>query len=195
MDGIDIILNEIRRLMEEFFEEYIEQDGYIRALANHLGVTDVSAVVDIVPEPGFSERTPYPILHFLVTFAKNISEKQAPRIKETLQDLNLAIAIGKHPSFGSFCYSPEGGQIFLDYRLPVNIEAPGPELVNIRYYFRTLYDELDAFADLIMCVCDNSGELPGMKDYLDYLDDVMELDDLDERLRILEERLKESRHT
>ncbi|HAG68682.1 MAG TPA: hypothetical protein DCL38_01760 [Lachnospiraceae bacterium] len=189
MNGVQLILNEIKSMMEDFFETCSEQNGVLRSIAEHLGVTDVSAIVDVAMEMIGDEEAPYPVLHFLITLAKDVPGDCVKEIKEALHDLNLAIAVGEYPSFGSFCYTPELDQIFLSYRMPVNTAAAENELINIRYYFGMLYEQMDLFADFIMFLCDNNGQLPKLKDYLDYLDEVTDLNDLETRALLLKEKL------
>ncbi len=189
MDGIKTILDGVKKILDELFGGFKEHDGFLRAIAGPLGVTGVYALVDVALEPGVNERAPYPVLHFVVTLAKDIQEENSEKIRLSLEDLNLAIAAGPHPSFGSFCYSPSLGQIFLSYLLPINPDVAEGELSNIMYYFGALYEELDLYADFIMLLCEEGGTMPGLPDYLDYLDDIIDFDDYEARAELLDKRI------
>ena len=189
MDGLDLIRNSIKEMMEELFDNCTERNGILRSMAGHLGVTDTDAIVDVLLESGFDDEAPYPVLHFMVTLAKDIADKDAGRISIALNELNHIIAVGDYPSFGAFSYYPKLHQIFLSYRLPVNPEVPEEEIINIRYYFGTLYQQLDIFADFIMFLCDTKGRSLSIDDYIDYLQSVEDIDDIEERARALSERL------
>ena len=189
MDGLQLIMNSIKDMMEELFDECTENKGILRSIADHLGVTDTNAIVDVVLEPGMDKKAPYPVLHFMVTMAKDIEDKDAGRIAIALNELNHIIAAGDYPSFGAFAYYPRLHQIFLSYRLPVNPEVAEDEIINIRYYFGTLYNQLDIFADFIMFLTDTGGRTIDLDDYIEYLQSVEDLDDIEARAKALSERL------
>ena len=190
MEGLQLIMNSIRDMMEELFDECIEKNGMLRSMAEHLGVTETDAIVDVMLESGMDEEAPYPVVHFMVTLAKDIDDEDAGRISIALNELNHIIAVGDYPSFGAFCYYPRLHQIFLSYRLPVNPGAAEDEIINIRYYFGTMYQQLDIFADFIMFLCDSGGETISLDEYIDYLQSVADLDDIEERSKALSERLE-----
>ena len=50
MDGLQLIMNSIKDMMEELFDECTENKGILRSIADHLGVTDTNAIVDVVLE-------------------------------------------------------------------------------------------------------------------------------------------------
>ncbi len=191
MDGLERIRDGIKEIMDQYFDGYTEHNGIIRAMVGPVGVTGVHAIIDTVMENGFHPEVPYAVLHFLVTLAKDIPEELEDEIKRSLHDLNRAIATGQYPAFGCFCYEPAVKQIFLDYRLPVNPTDPDAELENIAYYYGTLYDTLDLFADFIMFLCDNKGKMPSLDEYLTYLDEIADFDDYKERARLLKEQIKD----
>ncbi len=190
MAGLDQIKEAVRNMMEELFDGVEERDLIMRSLAEHMGVTDVSVIVDVAFESGFRNATEYPLLHFLVTVAQNVPEALVDNIKASLNDLNTVLAVGGFPSFGAFTYYPRLNQIFLSYRLPVNPTSPEEEIPNIRYYLGVLVQELDMFVDFIMFLCDEDGNLPDLDTYLDYLNEVQDPDDLEERIRILEDKIQ-----
>ncbi len=190
MDGISIITDNIKEMMQELFDDCREVKGVIRSQVKNLGVTGVDAIFDVVMEYGFDPGMPYPVLHFLVTLAKDIEDSDAGRISIALNELNQVIAVGDYPGFGSFCYYPDLHQIFLNYRLPINPNVPEEETVNIRYYIATLYQQLDIFADFIMFICDTHGTTMELEDYLDYLQSVSDIDDLEARSKALSEYLE-----
>ena len=192
MDGLKQIMQGTRELMEELFDEVKETDGGLRSVAEHLGVTDVNAIVEAVLTGGLNEEMPYPVLQFHVTVANNVPEEAVEGLINSLNDLNNVIAVGEYPSFGNFAYYPALRQVYLTYRLPVHPDAPEEELVNIKYYFGVLYEQLDLFADYIMFLCDNEGRMVPMEEYVDYLSQIQDLNDMEERVAALEERLKEN---
>ncbi len=198
MDGLNRIMKGVKEMMNELFDGVTEKDGVYRSMAEHLGVTDVSAVVEVALEGGVNEDIAYPILHFLVTVAGNIPEEYENKLTYSLNVLNNVIAVGEFPSFGNFCYYPALHQIYLNYRLPVSPGSPDGEIDNIRYYFGVLYEELDAFVDYIMFLCDNEGESPDLDAYLKYLKEIDDWNDIEARARNLsalfddlKERMKE----
>ncbi len=190
MEELKRIRESIIGMMEELFGECTERDGVMRSLAENLGVTGVDALVDVLMEPGLEEENPYPVVHFLVTLAKDIEDKDAGRIAIALNELNHIICVGEFPSFGTFAYYPNLHQVFLSYRMPVNPGAPEAEISNIRYYFATLYEQLDIFADFIMFLCDTKGRTIDLDDYIEYLLSVENIDDMEERSRMLSEVLE-----
>jgi hypothetical protein len=189
MNGLDTIMDSIKEMMNELFDNCVDRNKIMRSLIEHLGVTDTDAILDVALEPGFNKDAPYPILHFLVTLAKDINDNDAGRISIALNELNHVIAVGEYPAFGAFCYYPKLHQIFLSYRIPVNPEVPEDEIINLRYYFGTLYQQLDIFADFIMFLCDTKGRTLDLDDYIDYLQSVQDLDDMEARTKALSERL------
>ena len=192
MDGLDIILDGLKEFMNELFDGVEEKGEIYRSIAEHLGVTDVSAIVEAVLEAGVDERAPYPIIHFHTTIASNIPDEYGDALGVSLNVLNNVISVGAFPSFGCFCYYPRLKQIYLTYRMPVNPEDPDNTLVNIQYYLGVLYDELDAFADYIMFLCDNKGVSPGIEEYIAYLKDIADWNDIEKRAEALSEYIKNS---
>jgi hypothetical protein len=191
MDGMKRIMEGTKELMTELFDEVRENGAAYRSMAEHLGVTDVSAVVEAVLTGGMNEEMPYPVMQFHVTLAQNIPEEAVDELCRSLNELNNVIAVGDYPAFGNFAYYPRLNQVYLTYRLPVNPEAPEDELVNIKYYFGVLYEQLDLFADFIIMLCDNGGEMMTLDEYVDYLAGIQDLNDIEERAAKLEEKLNE----
>lgn len=191
MDGMKRIMDGTREMMEELFEGVDDKDGVLRSMAEHLGVTDANAIVEALLEGGMNEEMPYPVLHFHITLAHNVPDESADAICRSLNDLNNVVSVGEFPCFGHFAYYPKLKQIYLTYRLPVNPGDPEDELVNIRYYLGVLCEQLDIFADFIMMLCDTGGEILSMEEYIDYLSDIQDLDDLEERISLLEKKIKE----
>ncbi|MBQ7583716.1 MAG: hypothetical protein IJT24_03820 [Lachnospiraceae bacterium] len=192
MDGLKHIMDGTKELMNELFDGVRENGGALRSMAEHLGVTDVCAIVETVLEGGLNEEMPYPVLHFHITLAQNVPDAAADNICVSLNELNNVTGVGEYPCFGSFAYYPRLNQIYLTYRLPVNPEAPEDELVNIRYYFGVLYEQLDLFADFIMLLCDSGGNILSLEEYVDYLAEIQDMNDIEERVRLLEKRMKEA---
>lgn len=193
MDGLNNIMKSLKEMMGELFDGVEEQGGVYRSHADHIGVTDISVIVEAVLEGGVNEEAPYPIIHFHTTIAANIPEEYADELNLSLGVLNNVISVGEFPSFGCFCYYPRLRQIYLTYRMPVNPEAPDAEIVNIQYYLGVLYDELDAFGDYIMFLCDNEGRSPGIEEYLKYLKEIDDWNDIAARAEELEKILENSK--
>lgn len=185
MDGMKRIMDGVKEMMGELFSPPTEKNGVYRSFAEHIGVTDITAIVETVLEGGVNEDMPYPILYFHVTLASNIPEEYEDKLTKSLNVLNNVISVGDFPFFGAFSYYPRLSQIYLSYRLPVNPDNPEGELTNLRYYFGVLYEELDSFADYIMFLCNNEGESPDIDSYLSYLKEIEDWDDLKERAKLL----------
>ena len=191
MDGLTQIMDGVRELMEELFDGVKETGGGLRSVAEHLGVTDANAIVEAVLTPGIDKELPYPVLQLHVTLAHNVPDEAVQGMVSSLNDLNNVMAVGEYPAFGSFVYHPGLKQVYLTYRMPVSPEAPEEDLVNIKYYFGVLYEQLDLFADYIMFLCDNGGRMVPMEEYVDYLGQIQDMNDMEERVSLLEQRLKE----
>ena len=175
----------LKEMMTELFGECLENDGVLRAHVEHLGVTDADALVDVALEGGLREEAPYGVLHFHTTFAEHIPEEALADLLISLNGLNHVISAGAFPGFGTFAYYDPLEQVYLSYRMPVNLNQIEAEYDNIRYYLGCLYEQMDLFMDFIMFSIVNPG---GMRlvDYMDYLDEVADLDDVEERLKAFE---------
>ena len=185
MSGMKEIMDGVRAMMDELFEGVKDNDGTLRSMAGHLGITDANAIVETLLEGGLNEEMPYPVLHFHITLAHNVPEESVDALIRSLNDLNNAVSVGEYPCFGHFAYYPRLRQVYLTYRLPVNPNVPEDELVNIRYYFGILYEQLDLFTDYIMMLCDSGGEALSMEKYIDYLSEIQDLNDMEERIELL----------
>ena len=75
--------------------------------------------------------------------------------------------------------------------MPVNLLQIEAEYDNIRYYLGMLYDQLDMFEDFIMFAINNPGGMT-IADYMGYLDEVSDINDIEGRLRGLEEMFDEA---
>ncbi len=192
MDGLNTIMNSLREMMDELFDGVKDMNGTYRSIAEHIGVTDISAIVEAVLEGGVNADFQYPIIHFHITLAANIPEEYGPELERSVNTLNNVISVGSFPSFGCFCYYPRLNQIFLTYRLPVSPDAPEQEISNIRYYLGVLYDELDAFGDYIMFLCNNEGRDPGIEKYLEYIGSIKDWNDIGARAEELSRLYGES---
>ncbi|MCR4655104.1 MAG: hypothetical protein K5770_02575 [Lachnospiraceae bacterium] len=190
MNGLKKIMDGIKELMNELFQGVEENGNAYRSMAEHLGVTGVGAIVEAVLTGGINKEMPYPVLHFHVTLARNVPEAAEQNIYRSLNELNNVISVGEYPSFGNFAYYPRLRQIYLSYRLPLNAETPEAELINIKYYLEVLYEQLDLFADFIIFLCDNDGRMVPMEEYIDYLSQLSDINDIEERIDLLLEKLK-----
>ncbi len=108
----------LKEMMTELFGECLENDGVLRAHAEHLGVTDADAIVDVALEGGLREEAPYGVLHFHTTFAEHIPEEALADLLISLNGLNHVISAGAFPGFGTFAYYDPLEQVYLSYRMP-----------------------------------------------------------------------------
>ena len=185
----------LQDIFNEFFGECIDNDGVLRARLSNMGVVDSQVIVDVMLEGGITEDAPYGVLHFHHTLAHNIPEEAIPNLLISLNSLNHIINAGPFPGFGCFAYYEPLNQVYLSYRMPVNLNQIEAEYDNIRYYLVTLYEQLDLFVDFIMFAA-SSPEGMDITDYMDYLDEVADLNDMQKRLdsyealleKVMEER-------
>ena len=187
---IEDLENAVKDSMSELFGECREFKGVLRSLPDHLGVLDTGAILEAAFEPGINPEAPYPVLHFHVTLAKGIDDSIVPGVLAGLNDLNTAISAGAFPSFGCFGYYAPLKQIYLSYRMPINPDVLDEEFENIRYYLATLYEQLDLFADYIIFLCDDPDRMT-CGDYMDYLDSIADLTNLEARIDALEKHVEE----
>ena len=181
----------LNEMMTELFGGVEEEDGVLRSVAEHMGVVDANVIVEVALEGGIREEAPYGVLHFHTTLAENIPEDALADLLISLNGLNHVINAGAYPAFGSFVYYDPLAQVYLSYRMPVNLNQIEADYDNIRYYLGVLYDQLDLLVDFIMfCIANPGGMTIG--DYMEYLDEVSDLDDLEERLKALEGTLRET---
>ncbi len=180
----------LRQMFEELFGECEETDDTYRATVTHLGVMGSDAVVEVALEQGVSEEVLYGVLHFVTTLADEIPEEALADVIIAMNALNNLISAGAFPSFGNFCYYEPLNQIYLSYRMPVNLLRIDAEYDNIRYYLGCLYEQLDLLKDYIVFTVNTPGGMT-IQDYMDYLDEVSDLDDIEERSGIFREQFDE----
>ena len=185
-DPIKELSKVLSEMITELFGECYDQDGVLRARAENLGVVNGKAIVEVMLEGGLREEAPYGVLHFHTTLAENIPEEALADLLISLNGLNHVINAGAFPGFGAFCYYEPLEQVYLSYRMPVNLLQIEAEYDNIRYYLGMLYDQLDMFEDFIMFAINNPGGMT-IADYMGYLDEVSDINDIEGRLRGLEE--------
>ncbi len=191
MKDLDEFMKAVEGSMKELFGNCQEDDLILRSVAEHMGVVDSTVIVEAVLESGLNpEEAPYPVLHFHSTLAQNIEEDNLRDILYSVSELNDVINVGGFPAFGCFSYFPPLRQIYLSYRMPVNMQALDAELINVRYYLGTLYEQLDIFTDFIIFICDIPGRLT-IKDYMEYLDIVSDIADMEEKTKELEKLINE----
>ena len=175
--------------MESVFGSCKRYKGVLRSYPDHLGVSNAAVLFEAAFEAGFDPDVPYPILHFHATLAQNIEEENVPGILAGLNDLNTVISTGAFPSFGCFCYYPPLHQIYLSYRMPVNPEALEADFANAGFYLQSLHDELDLFTDFILFISDDPQQMT-IDDYMNFIDSVASLNDLENRLDEFEKVVK-----
>lgn len=179
----------LQEMMTELFGECIENDGVLRSRIEHMGVVDATVILDVMLEGGLREEAPYGILHFHTTMAENIPDEALADLLISLNGLNHVVSAGAFPGFGTFAYYEPLSQVYLSYRMPVNLNQIEAEYDNIRYYLGSLYDQLDLLEDFIMFAIANPGGM-NISDYMDYLDEVSDMDDMEERLKAFEEEFE-----
>ncbi len=176
--------------MKELFGECIKRGDVLRSLVENMGVTNSSVIFEAAFETDMDPETLYPVLHFHTTLAQNIEDELVPKIVMGLNELNTAISAGAFPAFGCFGYYAPLQQVYLSYRMPVNLEAPEAERQNIRFYLGSLYDQLDLFVDFVLFLCEDP-ETITLEEYMDYLDSITDLNNIDLRIKALEKYLEE----
>ncbi|MBE5913407.1 MAG: hypothetical protein E7274_05055 [Pseudobutyrivibrio ruminis] len=186
---IGMLSKELKKMMRELFGEVLENDGVLRSRVNHLGVTDAAAIVDVMLEGGLREEAPYGVLHFHTTFAENVPEESLADLLIALNGLNHVVSAGAFPGFGTFAYYDPLEQIYLSYRMPVNLNQIEAEYDNIRYYLGCLYEQMDLFMDFLMFTIVNPGAMT-IGDYMEYLDEMSDINNLEERLKIFEDEFE-----
>ncbi|MBO4899615.1 MAG: hypothetical protein J5509_04935 [Lachnospiraceae bacterium] len=175
----------LQEMMTELFGECIENDGVLRSRIEHMGVTDATVILDVMLEGGFREEAPYGILHFHTTMAEGVPEDSLADLLISLNSLNHVVSAGAFPGFGTFAYYDPLSQVYLSYRMPVNLNQIEAEYDNIRFYLGSLYDQLDILEDFIMFSIVNPGGM-SISDYMDYLDEVSDINSLEDRYAAFE---------
>jgi hypothetical protein len=160
-----------------------------RSIIDHLGVVDGSAIFEVLLTGGMNPEAPYGVLHFHITLAENIPDESLANLLISLNSLNHVISAGAFPGFGNFCYYEPLKQVYMSYRMPVNLNQIEAEYDNIRYYLGVIYEQLDILLDFIMfAIMDPGGMTIG--DYMEYMDSVADLNDLRDRYAVLEKELE-----
>lgn len=177
--------------METLFGGCSRYKGLLRSVPEHLGVSDTGVIFEAAMEAGLSPDVPYPVLHFHATLAQRIEEKHVPGILAGLNDLNTVISAGAFPSFGCFGYYAPLRQVYLSYRMPVNLKAFDADFENACFYLDSLYEQLDIFADFILFLCDDPDRMT-LDDYMGYLDGIADINNMEERIKRLDRMV--SRH-
>ncbi len=175
----------MQEIFTEFFGECIDNDGVLRARLNHMGMSDAQVICEVMLEQGITEDAPYGVLYFHNTLAQNIPEESLANLLISLNNLNHVVNGGAFPGFGTFCYYEPLNQVYLSYRMPVNLLQIEAEYDNIRYYLGTLYEQLDLFVDFVLFASSNP-ETMDIEDYMEYLDEVADLNDFQDRLNAYE---------
>ena len=176
--------------MEELFGNCHKKGNVIRSLVEHLGVTDSNVIFEAAFEAGLNPETPYPVLHFHTTLAQKVDDELVPGIVMGLNKLNTTISAGAFPAFGCFGYYAPLKQVYLSYRMPVSMGALDAEHENVRFYLGSLYEQLDIFVDFVLFLCDNPDRIT-LEDYMDYLDTITDLNNIEARIEALEQYLKQ----
>ncbi|MCR5788959.1 MAG: hypothetical protein K6G83_03645 [Lachnospiraceae bacterium] len=176
--------DELKKNIERLFGNCRDHKGVLRSMARNLGVSGTDVIFEAAMEDGFYPDMPYPILHFHATLAQRIEEEKLPGILTGLNSLNTVISTGAFPSFGCFGYYAPLRQVYLSYRMPVNPMALDAALEDAQFYLGTLGEQLDLFADFILFLCDDPDRIT-IEAYMDYLDSIADLNDLQERFDYL----------
>jgi len=190
LNTIEEFMDSLEKSIEELFGETHIKSGVIRSLPGNLGVTAANVIFEAAMEEGFNPENPYPVLHFHVTLAKDIEDSIVSKVLEGLNELNTTISAGSFPGFGCFGYYPPLRQVYLSYRMPINPDALDKDFDNVLYYLGTLYEQLDIFVDFVLFLCDDPEKI-SLKDYMNYLDSIADLNNMEERINELEKRFEE----
>ena len=194
-NGIEQLSDALHEIITNLYGECLDIDGMLRSRLTHMGVSDSGVVVDVLLEGGLREDAPYGVLHFHSTLAQDIPDEALPNVLIALNDLNHVICAGAFPGFGCFAYYEPLSQVYLSYRLPVNLNDVDTELDNIRFYLASLYDQMDLFVDYILFVINNDEDSMTIEDYMDYLDQLSDISEQENMFEALkgqyEEMLKE----
>ena len=174
----------IEENLRELFGSCEENSGVYRSVIEHVGVLDTNAILEIAPENGVRDEVPYPSLQFHLTLAQDVDEDVEANLLISLNSLNHVIAAGAFPSFGTFVYYMPLRQVYLSYRMPVNPDDIDAAITDMRYILAVLYEQLDLFMDFILYTV-SSPEGISIDDYMDYLDEVSDLDDIITRSNLL----------
>lgn len=190
MNTIEEFMESLQKCMQDLFGETHIKSGVIRCIPGDLGATSANVICEAAIEEGFNPENPYPVLHFHVTLAKDIEDSLVPKVLEGLNDLNTAISAGSFPGFGCFGFYPPLRQAYLSYRMPINPDALDKDFDNALYYLGSLYEQLDIFVDFVLFLC-NDPEQISLKDYMDYLDSIADLNNMEERINELDKLFEE----
>ncbi len=178
---IDEFLMRLKSDIEALCGECRYEKGVMRAMVHNLGVSNSSAILEVVFE-GLDNGNdlPYPALYFHFTLAKDIEAENYGKVAALLCELNTAITLGDFKSFGSFGLYQPLGQIYYSYRMPINAGALLAETENVRYFLATTVDNLEIFNDLVLYVSDGREEMT-LDKYLEYLKKTEDLNTIEER--------------
>ena len=181
----------IREDLEMLCGECRNNEGVLRTMAYNLGVNNSAAIVEAAVEgmPN-GDDAPYPAIHFNITLAKDVDPEYYGNVAQVLNDINVITSSGVYPSFGNFCLYKPLGQIYYNYRIPVNVGAFDAERENLRFFLATVFEQLDMFVDLVLFASQGNESLT-IEAYLDYLDKVDDLNNIDQRIELLKQTLDE----
>ena len=187
-------VQELLRMLHDTFEEMLGEctgdDGVIRAKVDNIGVLGAQVIVEVMLEGGLQETAPRGVLRFHTILAENVPEESVADLLIALNALNHAMCAGACQGFGVFCYYEHLNQVYLGYRMPVNLTQIEANYDNIRYYLTVLYEQLDVFIDFIMFTLTSPGSMD-ISEYMSYLNEVADIDDLEERFKVFEEQFAE----
>lgn len=181
MKNITEFFDALKQDMDMMGEDTETSGGVIRTMLTGLGVNGTNAIMEALVEAEENgDDLPYPVIRFHITLAKDIDQVNFRNVTYTLNQLNNVIASGEYPSFGNFALYMPLGQIFLTYRMPINIGALDADYENVRFFLATVFDQLDIFADMILYISEGYNELT-VEQYMEYLKSVEDWNNLQER--------------
>lgn len=151
---MDKFMESARKILDGVFGESVVREGAIRVMAEHLGLFDGKAVVEMNwVEFKEDAENAHPVLQFYSTLAQNIDETDIQGIKADLFELNTTTMLGYYGYFKPL------GQIYHCYRMPVSIEGRETALSEVEYAMKQIRRQLDTFIDYVLFVADQPGKM------------------------------------
>ena len=182
--------DKLQKDIEMIGEDTVRENGVIRSMVSHLGVNDTNVILETLIEGAYNgDELPYPVLRFHITIAKDIEPENFRNVTYALNELNTVIDSGEFPSFGGFGLYMPLGQIYMSYRMPINIGNLEGELENARFFLGTVFEQMDLFADMVLYIAEGN-DLASMDRYAEYLRNITDISDLEERAKKLSEYLE-----
>lgn len=188
MKDINDFISGVKASLEELYGNCKVMGDVLRSEIDDIGVTGVSGMMEVILENGFTDENPYPVLHFHITLVADVPQEVVPQLLISLNSLNYVISTGAYPSFGGFVYLPEFEQVYMGYRMPINVDQLDGELNNVRYYLATITNQLDIFEDFLFYFME-SPEILSATDFMNYIESVNDANEIADKADLLEEKI------